>query len=56
MRHFHFSPFSASVTTAGCPLTTSDSKFTVRLMQGESLYAAASSAAVGLRKLLHYDW
>ena len=47
---------SASVTTAGFPLTTGDAKFTVQLMPGESLYGAASSAAVGLRKLLHTDW
>ena len=47
---------SATVTTAGFPLTTADNKFSVVLMPGESLYGAASSAAVGLRKLLHYDW
>ena len=47
---------ASTVTTAGFPLTTADARFSVTLMPGESLYGAASSAAVGLRKLLHYDW
>lgn len=47
---------AATVTTAGYALTTASARFTVSIMPGEALYGAASSASVGMKKLIHSGW